>query len=77
MRKRIAALDAQLAADNARMEELLALMADPSFYMKEEGTADAIAEHAQLKKRIEQAAAEWFYLNEQLEAALAEQESGK
>ncbi len=77
VRKRIAALDAQLAADNARMEELLALMADPSFYMKEEGAADAIAEHAQLKKRIEQAEAEWFDLNEQLEAALAEQESGK
>ena len=34
-RKRIAELDKQLERDNARMEELLALMADPDFYINE------------------------------------------
>lgn len=73
LRKRIAALDAQLSKDNSRMDELLEQMADPGFYMKEEGTADAIAEHARLKRSIEDAESEWFELNEQLEAELAKQ----
>ena len=71
LRRRVDELDAQLARDNARLEELLELMADPDFYMKEEGTADAIAEHASLKQRIAQAEGEWLELSEQLEAELA------
>ncbi len=71
LRRRVDELDAQLARDNARMEELLALMADPDFYMKEEGTADAIAELGVLKQRIAEAEAEWLELSEQLEEELA------
>ncbi|WP_165060671.1 ABC-F family ATP-binding cassette domain-containing protein [Adlercreutzia sp. ZJ154] len=74
IRKKIAALDSRLAQYSARMAELLELMADPDFYMKEQGAADAIAEHADLKRKIESAEADWFELNEQLEAELAKQE---
>ena len=72
-RRRIAELDAQLERDNARMEELLGLMADPDFYINEDASTDAIAEHAKLKVRIEQAEEEWFVLNEELEAEMARQ----
>jgi ATP-binding cassette subfamily F protein 3 len=51
-RKRIEELDKQLERDNARMEEVLALLADPDFYTREDATSDVVAEHAQLKKRI-------------------------
>ena len=70
-RKRIADLDKQLERDNARMEEVLALLSDPNFYTQEEGTSDVIAEHARLKQRIEKAEEEWLLLNEELEAEMA------
>lgn len=72
-RKRIAELDAQLERDQARMEEVLALLADPDFYTREDETSDVIAEHAKLKKRIEHAEEEWLLLNEELEAEMARQ----
>ena len=75
-RKRIDELDRQLERDNARMEEVLALLADPAFYTNEDGTTDIIAEHAQLKQRIERAEAEWLELNEELEIELAKQATG-
>jgi len=73
-RKRIAELDAQMEKDNARMAELLSLMADPDFYINETESSDAIAEHAQLKKRLSDAEAEWFELTEELEAEMAKQQ---
>ena len=72
-RKRIAQLDEQMERDNARMEELLALMADPDFYINEDASSDAIAEHAKLKKRLADAEEEWFMLTEELEAEMARQ----
>ncbi|OUO90674.1 ABC transporter [Gordonibacter sp. An230] len=72
-RKRIAQLDAQMERDNARMSELLALMADPSFYINEDASSDAIAEHAQLKRRLAAAEEEWLSLNEELEIEMARQ----
>ncbi len=72
-RKRIAELDAQMERDNARMEKLLALMADPDFYINEDASSDAVAEHAKLKKRIADAEEEWFALTEELEAEMARQ----
>ncbi len=72
-RKRIAQLDAQMERDNARMAELLALMADPDFYINEDASSDAIAEHAQLKQRLAAAEEEWLALNEELEAEMARQ----
>ncbi len=73
-RKRIAELDAQMERDNARMEELLSLMADPDFYINEKASSDAIAEHAKLKVRIAKAEEEWFELTEELEAEMARQQ---
>lgn len=72
-RKRIEQLDKQMEQDNARMEELLTLMADPDFYINENASQDAIVEHAKLKKRIAEAEEEWFLLNEELEAEIARQ----
>ena len=73
-RKRIAELDRQMERDNARMEELLALMADPDFYINESESTDAIAEHSKIKARLAAAEEEWFILNEELEAELARQQ---
>ena len=55
------------------MEEVLALLADPDFYTREDSTTDVIAEHAQLKQRIAHAEEEWLLLNEELEAEMARQ----
>ncbi len=72
-RKRIAELDEQMERDNARMDEILALLADPDFYTREADTSDVINEHGKLKGRIAAAEEEWFLLNEELEAELARQ----
>ncbi len=72
-RRRIAELDEQMERDNARMAELLEMMADPGFYVNEDASSDAIAEHARLKKRIAEAEEEWFLLTEELEAEMARQ----
>ena len=63
------------ADHRARMAELLELMADPDFYINEDASSDAIAEHAQLKKRIAAAEEEWFVLNEELEAEMEKQKA--
>ena len=73
-RKRIAELDRQLERDNARMKELLELMADPDFYINEAESSDAIAEHGKLKARIAAADEEWFLLNEELEEEMRKQQ---
>lgn len=73
-RKRIAELDRQLERDNARMKELLELMADPDFYINEAESSDAIAEHGKLKARIAAAEEEWFLLNEELEGEMRKQQ---
>ncbi len=74
-RRRIAQLDKQLEQDNARMVELLEKMADPDFYINEEASSDAVAEHTKLKRRIAEAEEEWFLLNEELEAEMARQQA--
>ena len=74
-RKRIEELDRQLERDNARMEEVLALLADPDFYTREDSASDVIAEHAKLKQRIAAAEEEWLLLNEELEEEMARQAS--
>ncbi len=75
IRAKIERLDAQLAQDNARMEEILALMADPDFYIREESTTDIIEEHGRLRARIDEAEEMWFLLNEQMEEALASEQA--
>lgn len=59
--------------DNARMAELLELMADPTFYINEDVSSDAVAEHAKLKQRLAAAEEEWFLLTEELEEEMARQ----
>ena len=73
-RKRIAQLDKQLEADNKRMDEILALLADPEFYTHEDESSDVIAEHAKLKARIKAAEEEWLELNEELEEEMKRQQ---
>ncbi len=73
-RKRIEELDRQMEADNVRMDELMELMADPSFYTNEDASSDAIAEHAKLKQRLAAAEEEWFTLTEELEEELRRQQ---
>ena len=75
-RKRIAALDAQMEADSKRMAELIELMSDPDFYINEDASTDAIAEHAAIKQRMAAAEEEWLMLNEELEAEMARQAAG-
>ncbi len=75
-RKRIAELDKQMERDNARMAELLELMADPDFYINEDASSDAVAEHAKLKQRLAAAEEEWFALTEELEEEMAQQAEG-
>ena len=72
-RKRIAELDAQLERDNARMAQIMELLADPNFYTSEASTSDIVAEHAQLKARIEAAEDEWFMLNDEVEQEIERQ----
>jgi ATP-binding cassette subfamily F protein 3 len=73
IRKQIQKLDRKLELAQARIDELLALMADPDFYINEDASTDAIAEHGRLKRDIEEMEASWFELNEQLEEVLANQ----
>ena len=75
-RKRIAELDRQMERDNARMAELLELMADPDFYINEDASSDAVAEHAKIKQRLAAAEEEWFALTEELEEEMARQAEG-
>ncbi len=75
-RKRIAELDKQMERDNARMAELLELMADPDFYINEDASSDAVAEHAKIKQRLTAAEEEWFSLTEELEEEMARQAEG-
>ena len=42
-------------------------MADPAFYINEDASSDAVAEHAKLKQRLTAAEEEWFLLTEELE----------
>ena len=73
-RKRIAELDRLLERDNKRMDEIMAILADPNFYTNEDSTTDVIAEHAQLKKRIAEEEDEWFTLSEELEEEMKKQQ---
>ncbi len=70
-KKRIAELDKQLERDNARMSEILTMMADPHFYTQEDASSDIIAEHGMLKARIARAEEEWLELNEVLEQEMS------
>ncbi len=73
-RKRLQELERQMERDRARMEEVLATLADPDFYTNESGTSDVIAEHAQLKQRLAANEEEWLSLSEEMETEMARQQ---
>ena len=58
--------------DGARMEEILGLMADPDFYIKEDAATDVIKEHGELKARMEADEVAWLDLSEEMERILSE-----
>ncbi len=66
-RKRVKELDSMIERESARMEEILALLADPDFYMNEDASSDVIAEHAQLKASLAAHEEEWIMLSEEIE----------
>lgn len=72
VKRKIASLEKQMERDGARMEEILSLMSDPDFYIKESAATDVIKEHGELKARIEAAEAEWLELTEEMERILEE-----
>ena len=72
-RRRISQLDEQMERDQVRLNEILALLADPNFYTQEDSSSDIIAEHAELKARMKAAEEEWLMLNEEVEDELARQ----
>lgn len=66
-RKRVKELDTLIERESARMEEILALLADPYFYMNEDASSDVIAEHAKLKASLAAHEEEWIMLSEEIE----------
>lgn len=73
-RARVAELDKLIAKEQTRIDELVALMADPSFYEDEARSGDAIAEHAVLKKELAAHEEEWMELSEEIEEEMRKQE---
>lgn len=72
VKRKLDALEKRMERDNARMAEILELMSDPDFYMKEDAATDVIREHGELKSRIEADEAQWLQLSEEMERILEE-----
>ncbi|MCI9128840.1 MAG: ABC-F family ATP-binding cassette domain-containing protein [Eggerthellaceae bacterium] len=72
IRRRIEKLEERMAKDSSRMEEILELMSDPDFYIKEDAATDIIKEHGTLKARMEEDEMSWLELTEELEQKLSE-----
>lgn len=66
-RKRVKELDKIIERETARMEEIMALLADPDFYTNEDSSSDVIAEHAKLKQSLSAHEEEWIMLSEEIE----------
>ncbi len=66
-RRRVKELDALIEEESARMEEIMALLADPDFYVNESASSDVIAEHAHLKQSLSAHEEEWIMLSEEIE----------
>lgn len=66
-RKRVKELDALIERESKRMDEIMALLADPEFYTNEDSSSDVIAEHAKLKQSLAAHEEEWILLSEEIE----------
>lgn len=73
-KKRFEVVDRELTVAQARHDELIALMAEPEFYSDKLRFDAALAEYAEIKKRIPALEEEWMSLSEEIERI--EQASG-
>ncbi len=74
-RKRVEELEVLIEQETARMDEILALLADPNFYTNEDTSSDVISEHAELKKKLALHEEEWMLLSEEIEEEIRRQQS--
>ncbi|MEF2846265.1 MAG: hypothetical protein U0O24_06420, partial [Eggerthellaceae bacterium] len=56
--------------EQKRMDEIMALLADPTFYTNEDSSSDVIAEHAKLKQTLAAHEEEWIMLSEEIEEGM-------
>ncbi len=69
-RKRVSELDVLIEKEQKRMDEIMALLADPTFYTNEDSSSDVIAEHAKLKQTLAAHEEEWIMLSEEIEEGM-------
>ncbi|MDF1541700.1 MAG: ABC-F family ATP-binding cassette domain-containing protein [Anaerosomatales bacterium] len=66
-RARLADLEQRIAADQKRHDELVTLMADPSFYDDADGFTGAMKEYAELRSALANMEREWVELADHIE----------
>jgi len=71
-KKRLVAVEADLAVAQARHDELVDQMADPALYSDKVVFEAALNEYNALKQRLPQLEAEWLELTEEIDAAAVE-----
>jgi ATP-binding cassette, subfamily F, member 3 len=72
-RVRLADLEGRIAVGQKRHDELVSLMADPSFYDEPDGFSAAMKEYAELKSSLADMEREWVDLADRIEEAEAEE----
>ena len=70
-RTRLADLEGRIAVGQKRHDELVSLMADPSFYEEPDGFSAAMKEYAELKSSLADLEREWVELADRIEEAEA------
>ena len=76
-RIRLAEVEAQMEADDARHAELMELMADESLYADKERFDACLAEYNELKVRMPKLEAEWLELSATIETEMKRAEEGR
>ena len=76
-RIRLAEVEAQMEADDARHAELMELMADESLYADKERFDACLAEYNELKVRMPKREAEWLELSATIETEMKRAEEGR
>ena len=76
-RIRLAEVEAQMEADDARHAELMELMADESLYADKERFDACLAEYNELKARMPKLEAEWLELSATIETEMKRAEEGR
>ena len=76
-RARLAEVELQMEADDARHAELMELMADESLYADKERFDACLAEYNELKARMPKLEAEWLELSATIETEMKRAEEGR